>query len=325
LAVQKGEKRGERNRTIVLGDVEIRRYAGLCPHAYLSGQTENVIVHGDVFKILETPPPAFVDLLIADPPYNLDKTYASHVFKRVADEEYTRFTRSWIELIRPVLKPNASIYVCSDWRTSLVVGGILEECFTLQNRISWQREKGRGAGRNWKNAMEDIWFATNSPKDYTFNAGAVKMRRRVIAPYRVGGAPKDWVESDDGNFRDTSPSNFWDDISIPFWSKPENTDHPTQKPEKLFAKLILASSNPGDMVFDPFLGAGTTAVTAKKLGRRYSGIEREETYCAYAQKRLEMADETPEIQGYAGGVFWERNTLAYQQRTKEKRGETQNI
>lgn len=107
----------------------------------------------------------------------------------------------------------------------------------------------------------------------------------------------------------TFPSNFWDDISIPYWSMPENTDHPTQKPEKLIAKLILASSRPGDWVFDPFLGSGTTAVTAKKLGRRFSGIEWNEKYCCWALKRLEIANLDSNIQGYKDGVFWERNSL----------------
>jgi site-specific DNA-methyltransferase (adenine-specific) len=142
------------------------------------------------------------------------------------------------------------------------------------------------------------------------------MRRKVIAPYKVDGKPKDWVESDCGNFRDTFPSNFWDDISIPYWSMPENTDHPTQKPEKLIAKLVLASSNPGDLVLDPFLGSGTTAVVAKKLNRHYIGIECEREYSAIAQRRLEIADTDVEIQGYTDGVFWERNTLALQQKLK---------
>ena len=98
----------------------------------------------------------------------------------------------------------------------------------------------------------------------------------------------------------------------------ENTAHPTQKPEKLIAKMILASSNIGDVIFDPFLGSGTTSVTAKKLGRRYIGIELDKTYCAWAEKRLEMADSDNSIQGYADGVFWERNTLSEQKNTKGK-------
>ena len=88
---------------------------------------------------------------------------------------------------------------------------------------------------------------------------------------------------------------------------PENTPHPTQKPEKLIAKLILASSNEGDVVFDPFLGSGTTAVVAKKLGRHYIGIEKEKEYVAYAEFRLEQAERNKEIQGYENGVFKSRN------------------
>ena len=123
----------------------------------------------------------------------------------------------------------------------------------------------------------------------------------------------------DGNFRDTCPSNFWDDISVPYWSMPENTAHPTQKPEKLIAKLILASSNENDVVFDPFLGSGTTSVIAKKLCRRYVGIESDKTYCAWTEKRLELAETNPNIQGYADGVFWERNTCP-EQKTKTRKG-----
>ena len=95
---------------------------------------------------------------------------------------------------------------------------------------------------------------------------------------------------------------------------PENTDHPTQKPEKLIAKLILASSAPGDMVFDPFAGSGTTCVVAKKLGRHYLGIESDREYCLWAAKRLQMAEHDKTIQGYSGGCFWERNTLPQERR-----------
>jgi site-specific DNA-methyltransferase (adenine-specific) len=91
---------------------------------------------------------------------------------------------------------------------------------------------------------------------------------------------------------------------------PENTNHPAQKPEKLIAKLILASCPPGGLVLDPFLGSGTTSVTAKKLGRRYTGIEINEDYCLWAEKRLARADADKNIQGYEDGVFWERNSRA---------------
>ena len=135
------------------------------------------------------------------------------------------------------------------------------------------------------------------------------MQRKVLAPYRDGaGSPKDWQETDGQKIRYTAPSNIWTDITVPFWSMPENTEHPTQKPEKLIAKLILASSNTGDMVFDPFVGSGTTAVVAKKLGRRFLGIERERKYVALTLKRLDMAEDNPSIQGYENGVFKNRNS-----------------
>ena len=163
--------------------------------------------------------------------------------------------------------------------------------------------------------MEDIWFAVKNPDNYCFNVEAVKMKRKVIAPYKENGTPKDWESTSEGRYRLTHPSNFWDDISVPFWSMPENTDHPTQKPEKLYAKLILASSQPGQLVFDPFLGSGTASVVAKKLGRHYCGVEINEEYCLWAEKRLQMADSDPNIQGYSDGVFWERNTLAEQRKS----------
>lgn len=263
-------------------------------------------VNGDMLEVSTLLPRKCADLIIADPPYNLRKQYDGTVFSKKRTDEYEDYTREWLTAVKPLLKPQGSIYVCCDWESSLVIGRVLEEMFTVRNRITWQREKGRGAKRNWKNGMEDIWFATVC-EDYTFNVDAVKLRRRVVAPYRVDGRPKDWTETADGNYRDTCPSNFWDDITVPFWSMPENTAHPTQKPEKLLAKLILASSKPGDTVLDPFLGSGSTSVTAKKLGRHYIGIEREARYCVWAEQRLEMADTDKKIQGFEGGVFRERN------------------
>jgi len=315
------KQRAPRNRTISLCDKDILSYSARCDTLDTSKTLHNAankVFKGDAFAVMPFLPMQSVDLLIVDPPYNLNKTFGKSDFKHMDDDDYFAFTEKWINAAKHLLKPTAVIYVCSDWRSSLIIGTVLQSHFHIQNRITWQREKGRGATRNWKNSMEDIWFATVSPKTFTFNVDAVKMRRKVIAPYKVDGKPKDWEETADGNFRDTFPSNFWDDISIPYWSMPENTDHPTQKPEKLIAKLILASSNPGDVVLDPFLGSGTTAVVAKKFGRRYIGIEIEEEYCALSQKRIELAESDTEIQGYCGGVFWERNTLAQQQKFKNE-------
>jgi site-specific DNA-methyltransferase (adenine-specific) len=201
------------------------------------------------------------------------------------------------------------VYICGDWRSSAAIELVAEKYFFIRNRITWEREKGRGAKANWKNASEDIWYCTLA-RDYTFNLDAVKLKRKVRAPYTHGnGAPKDWKKTDEGSYRITHPSNMWTDLTVPFWSMPENTEHPTQKPEKLLAKIVLASSNKGDVVMDPFLGSGTTSVVAKKLGRRYVGIEIDETYACLAQKRLALADEDAAIQGIHGGTFYERNSI----------------
>lgn len=311
--------KADRNKTIDMTVEEGREYLERCISISEKKTLDEVLdktILGDTFETLKLLPEKSIDLLIVDPPYNLAKDFNGKKFKKTSDDVYEEYTESWISLIAPLLKDNATIYVCCDWQSSLAIGRVLKKHFYLQNRITWQREKGRGALTNWKNGMEDIWFATKS-KTYTFNVEDVKIRRKVIAPYKVDGKPKDWEETAQGNFRNTYPSNFWDDISIPYWSMPENTAHPTQKPEKLLAKLILASSNPGDVILDPFLGSGSTSVTAKKLGRHYIGIEQNEQYCVWTEKRLEMADSDNTIQGYADGVFWERNTNALQQKRRK--------
>lgn len=304
------EKKAERNRTIDISVDEGRRYLDKClvikkAVSDIDDIADSTIL-GDTFRVLKLLPEKSVDLIIADPPYNLTKSYNGNTFLRKKEAQYEEYTRKWLSAVKPILRDNGSIYVCCDWETGIIIGRVLGEFFNVRNRITWQREKGRGAAKNWKNGMEDIWFATNSD-EYTFNLNAVKIRRRVLAPYRVDGRPKDWTEGEDGNYRDTCPSNFWDDITIPFWSMPENTAHPTQKPEKLIAKLMLASTNENDTVLDPFAGSGTTSVVAKKLGRHFIGIEKEEQYCVWAQYRLEKADTDKEIQGFSDGVFHERN------------------
>ncbi len=273
----------------------------------------NTTIQADLNDVLPLMPAECADLIIIDPPYNLTKDFNGNRFIAMSPDNYEYYLRSWFDLVARKLKPSGSLYICGDWKSTAALQRVIQESgLTILNRITWQREKGRGAKMNWKNGMEDIWFAVKNAKNYFFNVEAVKMKRRVIAPYRVNGVAKDWQETQEGNFRLTYPSNFWDDISIPFWSMPENTDHPTQKPEKLIAKLILASSRPGDLVFDPFLGSGTTSVVAKKLGRIYCGVEQNQEYCLYAAKRLRMADQDKSIQGFSDGVFWERNSMPVQ-------------
>lgn len=304
--------RAPRNRTITLSADEATLYhknllqlSGPAKPQDLKDKT----INQDLYDVLDCLPASFVDLLFIDPPYNLTKSFNSTTFNARSIEEYREWLESWLPRLLRTLKPTASVYICGDWRSSAAIHLVAERYLIVRNRITWEREKGRGSTTNWKNCSEDLWFSTMS-ENYIFNVEAVKLRRRVIAPYTdAEGNPKDWEKTKNGDYRLTHPSNIWTDLTVPFWSMPENTDHPTQKPEKLLAKIILASSNEGDFVLDPFLGSGTTSVVAKKLGRKYVGIERDLAYCCLAEKRLALAEYDKTIQGYAEGVFWERNSL----------------
>ena len=299
-----------RNKTITLTEAEIHALEErlLVARSPLSlSEVVNRTILGDALEVIDCLPMRFADLLFVDPPYNMSKVFGEVSFKRMASSDYEEWVRSWFSKILSKLKPNASIYVCGDWRSSSSLFRVLSEYVHVRNRITWEREKGRGAKANWKNASEDIWFATMS-NNYYFDVDAVKLKKKVIAPYRHdNGKPKDWSEESNGNYRLTHPSNLWTDLTVPFWSMAENTGHPTQKPEKLVAKVILASSRQGDIVLDPFLGSGTTSVVARKLGRHFVGIEIDKQYACLAEKRLEIAEYDKRIQGYSDGVFWERN------------------
>ncbi|MCF8261288.1 MAG: site-specific DNA-methyltransferase [Melioribacteraceae bacterium] len=300
-----------RNRTISLSNEErelfVTKLLTLDKNVSISEIT-NKTINQDLFEVFDFLPEKTVDLLFIDPPYNKYKNFNSRVFKKLSHSDYSDYLESFLPQLIKILKPTASIYVCCDWLSSASVVTVLEKYFLVRNRITWERDKGRGSLSNWKNNSEDIWYCTMS-EDFVFNVEDVKIKRKVLAPYKENGAPKDWDEESDGLFRLTYPSNIWNDISIPFWSMPENTPHPTQKPEKLLAKIILASTNENDLVFDPFLGSGTTSVVSKKLKRQYIGVEVDQEFSLLAEKRLHLVDEDISIQGYEDGVFWERNSI----------------
>jgi site-specific DNA-methyltransferase (adenine-specific) len=256
-----------RNRTLVLVDEDYKKYA----HFYTLPEVKeinvadirNKIILGDCIKGMERLPNESIELIFADPPYyKVDKNFGNGTLKISTKEQYAEWLEKWIKEAKRILKKTGSIYICCGWESSGLTQEILAKYFIVKNRITWRREKGRGALKNWKENMEDIWFGVKN-KNYTFNIENVKIKKEIIAPYRYGGKggkPKGWVEVNGERYRYTYPSNIWIDMVVPFWSMPENTPHPTQKPEKLLERIILASSNKGDLVLDPFLGSGTTAV-----------------------------------------------------------------
>ena len=178
------EKAG-RNKTIDTPLSEGQIYLDRCiavtqKQTDLSGVLDKTII-GNMLDTCSLLPAKSIDLIIADPPYNLTKSFNGTTFAKKKNADYEEYTRKWLSAIKPLLKSGGSIYICCDWETSLIIGRVLGEFFHIRNRITWQREKGRGAKANWKNGMEDIWFATNS-NNYILNLDAVKIIKKVIAP-----------------------------------------------------------------------------------------------------------------------------------------------
>ena len=193
-------KRAPRNQTLSCTDEESVRFSRdimRLDTAVSPQDLERRLVAGNILEIAKFLPSEFVDLLILDPPYNLSKNFNGNSFRRKEDDEYRSWFEEIVDLLIPMMKPNATLYVCSDWRTSTLVFPILESKLHIRNRITWEREKGRGAKMNWKNNTEDIWFCTKSER-YYFDVEAVKLKRKVLAPYKIKGEPKDWRQEKEG-------------------------------------------------------------------------------------------------------------------------------
>ncbi|MGL4810335.1 MAG: site-specific DNA-methyltransferase [Beijerinckiaceae bacterium] len=247
---------------------------------------------GDCIAELNKLPPASVDLVFADPPYNLQLEGAltrpdNSLVDAVDDdwdkfssfETYDNFTRAWLSACRRVMKPDATLFVIGSYHNIFRVGAILQDLgFWMLNDIVWRKANPMPnfRGRRFTNAHETlIWAARDAKaKGYTFHYEALKsgnedsqVRSDWFFPICTG---EERVKDADGR-----------------------KAHPTQKPEALLAKIILATTNPGDVIIDPFFGSGTTGAVAKKLGRHFIGFEREKSYAQVAKKRIAAVETLP--------------------------------
>jgi len=244
----------------------------------------NTILSGDCIEVMNGLPEASVDLIFADPPYNLqlkgqlhrpDNSQVDAVddhwdqFASFAD--YDRFTRDWLAAARRLLKPNGAIWVIGSYHNIFRVGATLQDQgYWILNDVVWRKSNPMPnfRGKRFTNAHETlIWASRGEGAKYTFNYEALKALNEGIQ------MRSDWV--------------------IPLCTgherlKDENGDkaHPTQKPEALLHRVLVGCTNPGDVILDPFFGTGTTGAVAKMLGRDWIGIEREEAYRQAAEKRL---------------------------------------
>ena len=245
----------------------------------------NCILAGDCIIELQKLPAASVDLVFADPPYNLqlagdllrpNDTRVDGVDqawdKFASFSDYDRFSRAWLGEVQRVLKPNGALWVIGSYHNIFRVGACLQDLgFWIQNDVIWRKTNPMPnfRGKRFTNAHETmIWAARDQKAKATFNYEAMK------------------AFNDDLQMRS--------DWLIPICSGPERLKddggrkaHPTQKPEALLHRVLLASTKPGDIVLDPFFGTGTTGAVAKRLGRQWIGIERDPDYVAAATERIE--------------------------------------
>ncbi|MGN6096600.1 MAG: site-specific DNA-methyltransferase [Bosea sp. (in: a-proteobacteria)] len=242
------------------------------------------IIVGDCVAAMNALPPASVDLIFADPPYNLQlggdlRRPDDSLVDAVDDDwdkfasfaEYDAFTRAWLAAARRVLKPDGALWVIGSYHNIFRVGAILQDLgYWMLNDIVWRKANPMPnfRGRRFTNAHETlIWAARGESSKYTFHYEALKggnddlqMRSDWYLPLCTG----------DERLKDAAGAKV----------------HPTQKPEALLARVLLSASNPGDVILDPFFGTGTTGAVAKALGRRFIGLEREEVYAKAARERI---------------------------------------
>ena len=253
---------------------------------------EDPVLEGECLAELARLPAGTVDLVFADPPYNLQLNGELHrpdnsrvdgvdaEWDRFADfAEYDRFTRDWLAACRRILKPSGALWVIGTYHNIFRIGAAVQDLgFWVLNDVIWRKSNPMPnfRGRRFTNAHETLlWCARSREARYTFNYEAMKALNDDLQ------MRSDWL--------------------IPLCGGPErlraadgSKAHPTQKPEALLHRVLLAMTRPGDLVLDPFFGSGTTGAVAKRLGRRFIGIERDPAYAALARRRIAEVQKLPD-------------------------------
>jgi DNA modification methylase len=234
----------------------------------------NYLICGDAAEEMAKQPVSSVDLVIADPPYNLGKDYGNNQDSRDW-RAYTAFTNAWLTQAIRVLKPTGALYVFMGVRFISRLFLMLEEEFQLHFNgwITWHYTQGMGRKRGFSPRHEDILYFTKSAA-FTFNLEAVRVPQKF---FRLRN-----------NMKGANPGDVWQFSHVHYCSA-EREAHPTQKPEGLIERIIRSSSNPGDLVLDPFVGSGTSCRVADVLGRRWIGMDINPDYVAMSQRRIDAS------------------------------------
>ena len=238
----------------------------------------NTIIQCDSRNLLPEIPTESVDLIVADPPYGIDYKEWDRF------NNFHEFCECWVSECFRILKSNGSFYSFMGWSNVALFKLLLDKYGYIRNWITWERTKGRGSSMNFKSMKEEILYYTKSKKDFVFNEQ--KMLKKHVIPYTKNGKPRGWFTNEEGvKCRWTGVGNVWHYI-VPFFAMKEWIGHPSQKPEMMIERIILTSSNKGDIVLDPFSGSGTTAVVSRRLNRRFLCIEKNKEYYDKSVERL---------------------------------------
>lgn len=229
-----------------------------------------------------------IDLIFADPPYNIGKTFGDFQDKWPSDEKYFEWCKEWIALCLKKLKPNGSLYLMTSTQAMPLIDTWMRGQCSIMSRIIWHYDSsGVQAKKFYGSMFEPILFCVKNPKDYTFNAGAIEVEAKTGAVRKL----MDYRKETPTPYKTTKvPGNVWYFSRVRYRME-EYEEHPSQKPEALLERIIKASSNPGDIILDPFGGTFTTSAVAQKLGRRSISIDTHEEYLKIGLRRLNICTE----------------------------------
>lgn len=252
------------------------------------GNEQHKIIHGDALEALKTLPDNSVDLIFADPPYNIGKNFNGHIEKWKTEEAYLEWCYEWLDLCIQKLKPNGSFYVMTATQFMPFFDIYLRKKLHILSRIVWYYDSSGVQAKKYYGSMyEPILFCVKDKNNYTFNSNEILVEaktgaKRKLIDYRK---PVPTVYSSE-----KVPGNVWEFPRVRYRME-EYENHPTQKPIALLERIIKASSNEGDLVLDPFSGTFTTCFVAKELGRKSIGIELQDEYVKIGLRRLQLAKE----------------------------------
>jgi len=271
------------------------------------GNHNHTIIHGDALQALQTlVPDHSVDLIFADPPYNIGKNFNGHIEKWDTEEEYLNWCYQWLDLCLKKLKPAGSFYVMTATQFMPYFDIYLRQKINILSRIVWSYDSSGVQARKYFGSMyEPILFCVNDKNNYTFNAADILIEAKTGAKRKL----IDYRKSTPAAYNTQKvPGNVWDFARVRY-RMDEYENHPTQKPVALLERIIKASSNPGDVILDPFSGTFTTCAVAKELGRNCIGIEVQEEYVKIGLRRLQLAEEYKgeklqrEIRSFESGII----------------------